>query len=169
MRVEKSDHGFWVEYRDGRKRFIPFGTATANRIAQGLTIEKIERRRTEKTGHIEPVTYYRDAEGNIGIPPEPNLLPEGAIPLQATSLQELDKLSREMTDQMRATWRDEGFTEEMEQMLGMPRKELVAQMQESTPYGQEVIRGLLSHLDKEESDRDRVSANVYFRHREYDN
>jgi len=123
-------------------------------------------RRTEKKGHIEPVTYYRDEDGNIGVPPEPGMIPEGCIALQATSLGELDKLASEMTAQQRETWRDNGFTEQMEEMLGRPRKELVSEMANASPYGREIIRGLLEHLDKEEADRDRVSANVYFHKRE---
>lgn len=169
MRIEKSDHGFWVYPKEGRGKFIPFGSPTADRINAGLSLDTLDkRRRTEKNGCIEPVIYFRDEDGKIGVPPDPSMIPEGAVVLTATSLGELDKLSSEMQRELHASWKDNGFTAEMEEMMGLPRKQLVGEMANASPYGREVIRGLISALDKEESDRDRIQANTFFHRREYD-
>ena len=169
MKITKSDHGFWVEYKTGRSRFI---VATEQEMQEFDLALLEKKKRAFKAGTIDPVQYYRDDSGRIGIPAEPGLLPEGVRPdqvFQATSLPELDRLSKEMSDDYRKEWQDNGaFTEMMEEQMGSPRSRLVSQMMNpKTEKEREVIRILLQELDKESADRQRVTSNFMFHHREF--
>ena len=89
--------GFWLYPRAARARFIPAGSSTATAIQNGQTLEGIDKiRRTYAEGTHEPLVYFRNAEGKIAIPPDPNLLPPGVERLEANSLRAIENVMSEL-------------------------------------------------------------------------
>jgi len=169
MNIEKADHGFWVEYKPGRKRFI---LATPQEMAEFDIALLEKKKRAFKAGQIDPVQYYRADDGTVGIPSEPGLLPDGIRRdqvFEASSLSELDSLSKEMSREYYEKWNDHGeFTEMMESALDSPRSRLISQMMNpKSEKERDVIRLLLKELDREAADRQRVTSNVFFHQREF--
>jgi hypothetical protein len=165
--VERGQYGVWVKDLDkGRSRFIECDPDKF-RLLDLATLEKT--RRAYKEGTHEPMTLIRDENGKLGVPPQPDCIPDGCTAFTINSLQEADAVAREMREDLRNTWKDEGdFTRALDEAMGGdPRAVLLHNMQ----YGKgdierEVCRSLIEILDAEEDNRRRVAAELHFRWRE---
>ena len=168
-RVEISENGVWVYPRDrGRGRYYGNETSVAKSVRQG-NVEDFKRPRFYKEGHHEPVYYLRDAEGKVGVPPEPGLpIPDGSTLFEATSLQEIDKISREMNLELAEQFRDEGeFTEMVDYVMGDPRKVLAQNLlNPKSNLERDLIPMLLDVLDGSADERTRAKTQLFFRGRE---
>lgn len=161
----------------GRGRYVAPDTRLAQSITQSRTLDGLDEltreRRQFAQGTHEPITCFRDpATGEIGIPPDPSLVPEGMLPFTVSSLAEADRVSAEMSAQLDAKFRDEGhFTEMMEGELGNPRSQLVTRMMQTrSQFERDVIKEAIRDLDETESRRQRESrgAAVRFHYRDHD-
>jgi len=161
--IEIGLYGYWVkDTAKGRSRFIEADPAT---LANLDTIFR-DRERGRP-----PKVYFRDAEGKIGIPPEPDMIPKDCQRFECSSLAEEDALAKEMSAEMYSKWQDHGaMTEIFDGMFDDPRKSLVDALA-SGPRGRkeaEAIRIMLSDLDQEAAQRQKITSNVFFHNREYD-
>lgn len=136
-----------------------------------------EARRGMAAGTHEPVTYYLDKDGRIGIPPEPGLPPPDNVTVHTfNTLQEADRLAARMTEQMYAEFQDDGHaTAAFDQMTGVgdgqpySRADLVHAMSHGRGRKErDVARLMLADLDQEESNRQAISTRALFHWREYD-
>jgi len=170
-----SDYGYWVaDTHKGRNRFVPASPSELSALNADLAIARAQApiREAGRT----PRVYYRDAEGRIGIPPEPDMIPKDCQRYECTSLAEEDALAREMSQEMQQKWKDNGEGTEMcEAMLADYTDRPVGAKQElvnalnNNPRGRkekEVIRIMLSELDREEALNHRVNTDFYWRSRE---
>lgn len=114
------------------------------------------------------MVLFRNSNGDIGVPPDPSVIPDGCTAFTVDNLRDADRVAAEMTSQLRKSWSDDGdFTRRMDAEYGNPRSRLIEQMANpKTEFEREVIRGLISDLDKEEGDRERISGEVHFDWRE---
>jgi hypothetical protein len=127
------------------------------------------RRRVQ--GTHEPVTYYVDRDGKIGVPPEPGMEPPDDVTVHTfNTLHEADQLASRMQEQMYADFQDDGnTTAAFDDILQFKRAELVdAMSRQPGRKGREVVRLMLEDLDREERDRQRISTRAFFHYREYD-
>jgi len=135
-----------------------------------LDLAQLNRtRRAFKQGSHEPMYYDRDENGDIGIPPSPDIpVAQGSTRFTVDNLRDADKLAAEMSERQYRKFQDDGaFTIQAEELLGGPRSVLVSQMMNpKTEMEREVIRLLLPELDREEADRQKISSEVRFAWRE---
>lgn len=164
--------GYWIRVREGRSRFIQANSETAKRIASGYELTKLDAAaRTMAAGTHEPVVYFRNADGKIGIPPDPSMIPFGCERLEARNLRDLDKLSAEMNQDHYRDFQDDGaFTEGMDEMLGSPRQYLVDRLQQGglSNLNRDLIHECIKHADFEASQRQKITTDTRFRIRDYD-
>ena len=167
MKVEKSQYGYWVEFKPGRSRFFEFGTDVAQRIEKGLISDSIVKtRRAFAAGTHEPVVYYRDDNG-INIPPSPDAVPPGVERLEIRTLRDADKLCREMSLELKQKFAYD-CTDVLDDMQrdangNTPRDVILHENNHpKTDYGREVTRQMLAVLDHEERERKKVNAEVRF-------
>lgn len=171
-----SDHGYWVtDTHKGRNRFVPASASELSALNADLAIERA-RSPIRESGRT-PRVYYRDAEGKIGIPPEPDMIPKDCQRFECTTLAEEDALAREMSADMLSKWKDHGEgTEMMEAMLADytgksfgARDELVRALN-NNPRGRkekDIIRIMLSELDQEEALNHRANTDFFWHSREF--
>jgi len=167
MRVEPCSGGYWLYFKEGRGRFVPKGSNLAKQIEEGREIS-LNSARVNAAGTHEPMVYYRDSNGSIGIPPSPDSpIPDGYQRLECRTLADADKLAAEMTrEQLEKFQSHEDFTAGAEAMFGSPRKHLVDQLSRTrSNIERDTIRVMLEDLDREASDRGRISAETIFRWR----
>lgn len=122
-------------------------------------------------GTHEPVTYYRRANGDIGVPPEPGMEPPDDVTVHTfNTLGEADRLAREMRSQMYREFQDDGSTTEaLDDLFEFNRSQLTQAMAEGRGRkGREIARLMLEDLDREADDRQRINTNAFFHYREYD-
>lgn len=173
MRIERSDHGWWVHNDRGRGRFYPNGSSVAEKIERGLDAEAMaEAERTRRVfaeGTHEPVKAWRNPDGTIGIPPDPSFpCPDDAEPFEIRTLAQADAVCKEIREEMLGKWQgDQQFTEMADWAFGDPRKALLQRMAEtSSNFERDTLRLLVEELDKEQSNRENVDAYSYFPWRE---
>lgn len=171
MKIEKSDYGYWVYPKDGRCRFISFDSPSGIRISQGLVLDSVGKsKRAFATGTHEKMVFFRNAEGKVGIPPDPNMIPIGCQKFEVKSLAEADALSREMTNDLKRQFADDAATDYFEDAQrdenGNTPREVISRYATSTEYEREVRVEMLKHLDKLADDRNKVDTNVFFDWRE---
>jgi|HubBroStandDraft_2_1064218.scaffolds.fasta_scaffold64085_3 hypothetical protein len=187
--IEISDYGYWV--KDTGKQRTRFVHASKEELAdiadmyvpepgESPLFDKIIRPGLGLARELgrPPKVYYRDAEGKIGIPPEPDMVPPDCQRYEITSLTEEDAIAKEMSAEMYQKWQDHGeFTEIMEGMLAETtgrtvgaRRELVDALAAGAKGRKEAecIRIMLDDLDREESKNQRVNIEHMFHSREYD-
>lgn len=173
--IEIACTGYWVkDTHKLRSRFVPCSPEELQTISEDLMIQ----RGTKPVREIgrPPKVYFRDSEGKIGIPPEPDMVPPDCQRYEITSLTEEDAIAKEMSVEMYAKWSDHGeFTEIMEGMLAETtgrtvgaRRELVDALAAGAKGRKEAdcIRIMLEDLDREESKNQRVNIDHYFHSRE---
>lgn len=173
---EWPDGSVLVEFKSGRWRSFDADHWVAkccrrdivweqSRLGDRL-LEDAERR--SKAGSHEPITYYVDRDGRIGVPPDPRLPPPDNVTVHyANTLAEVDRLSRTMQRQMYEEFQDGGVaTAAFDKMVGFNRDEMLRGAK--TNKGREMVREMLRDLEKEERDRQRISTEAYFHFREYD-
>jgi hypothetical protein len=179
MRVrEWPDGSMLVEVRAGRFRDFPSTHRVSKAIRDGLALGKIEEaQHRHASGTHEPVTYYRRANGDIGVPPEPGLEPPDDVTVHTfNTLAEADSLSREMQRQMYRDFQDDGVaTRAFDEMTGVidgnpySREQLIhATMHGPGRKERDVAKLMLEDLDKEERDRQKITTRAFFHYREYD-
>jgi hypothetical protein len=169
--VPTESGGFWIYFRQGRARFYPSTSEMADRVRNAQTVSVIESARVHAPGTFEPVRYFRNAEGKIGIPPSPDSpLPLDCTPFSANTLPEIDALSAEMNaDHLREWESSQEFTDGLNHALGDPRGELVRRLSNSkSEFQRDVIREMLADSDREDRNRANISSRTMFRFREYD-
>lgn len=179
MRVrEWPDGSMLIELRAGRFRYFSSEHTWPRTIRNGGALERLqEARRGMAAGTHEPVTYYLDKDGRIGIPPEPGLPPPDNVTVHTfNTLQEADRLAARMMEQMYAEFQDDGHaTAAFDQMTGVgdgqpySRADLVHAMSHGRGRKErDVARLMLADLDQEESNRQAISTRAMFHWREYD-
>lgn len=173
MRVrEYPDGSMLIEIRVGRFRDFPATHIWPRSIKAGQSLSRLEdSQRRHATGTHEPVTYYIDDKGDIGVPPEPGLQPPDNVTVHTfNTLQEADRLAAKMRDQMYRDFQDDGVaTEYFDQVTGWDRDDMLRAMREGGGRKErEVARLMLEDIDREAADRQRISTNAFFHFREYD-
>jgi hypothetical protein len=172
MKVEFCDDGsVWVEYKPGRKRWLPKGheIAVAAKAGQRLRLDALKADKKQgrfAPGTHEPVVYYRDESG-INIPPNPNELPPGVERLEIRTLRDADKLCREMSQELKQRFEFDctDILDDMnrDQNGNTPRDVIVHEHNHAkTDYGREVTGQMLKVLDKEADDRRKINTDVRF-------
>lgn len=165
MKVEPTAEGnFWIYPRHGRGRFILAGSSTARAITEGhsisLTIAAGERM---AAGTHEPLVYFRNEQGKIGIPPDPSMIPTGFERLEARTLADVDRMMAEMSRESLADFTDEegAFQEGLDAIIGNPRQHLVSQLGRSISNKErDVIHVMLKELDHEQAQRQKITTDV---------
>lgn len=154
VEVEKTNGGYWLQVRHGRSRFIPKDSDTARKIEAGYNFTKLDAaQRTMAAGTHESVTYFRNSEGNIEIPPDPSFpTPANCERFTANNLRELDRLSAEMDREMERKFEGEAqWADTMQDVMGNPRQALVDRLGQGglSNLGRDIIREMISQHDKE--------------------
>ena len=177
MSIELSDDftGCWVEVKAGRKRFFPEKNHLTQAARLGLlTRPKLDEslKNTEKE-HDNLRVLYRDASGKLGIPPHPDMIPPGCDRIDVSSLNEEDKLMREMHADLKSQMGEDFMTPLLDQVFAdengnTPRDILKSSTAYRTDYGREMCRAMLKTLDEEESRRNNPEIVSYFHTREFD-
>lgn len=168
------DGSCWAEIRAGRKRYFGKDHVITKRLRENLTLDGLSiNQRANASGTHEPMVYFRDSEGKINIPPDPSLVPKNCERLEVRTLREADALAKEMTAVLQESWsHDAEVTAQLDMMAvdenGRTPRQIVADEHNRpiSDYGREVTAEMLRALDREEADRQRVSANVFFNWRE---
>lgn len=165
--VEESDYGVWIKFPNGRSRYALKGSELYAQVMEQREDPKLRERGRETT------VYYRDASGEIGVPPSPDSpIPEGCVRLEANTLAEQDRLGKEMAEQSRRKWEgSDEATEAMEDGFGSPRQVLIDKMATGHYKSQlekDLIPMLVKDLDREARDRGRHEHNFFVHSREYD-
>ncbi len=122
-------------------------------------------------GTHEPVTYYIDDKGKIGVPPEPGLEPPDNVTVHTfNTLAEADRLAAKMQQQMYEDFQDDGVaTEYFDRVTGFSRDEMLQAMAEGRGRKErEIARLMLEDIDQEARDRQRISTSAFFHYREFD-
>jgi hypothetical protein len=160
---EVTDSGVWVR-RNNRLRFVMCSPEELT----SLKLDSLDKtRRAFAEGTHEPVTYYRDAEGKVCIPPTADTDTGGFERLQINTLADADRICREVQQDYYERFSNETFTEDMDKNLGDPRGVLNSRLSVSrSNLERDTIRGLLKELDKEEDKRRSVYTEAHFRWRE---
>lgn len=166
-----ADGSCWIEVKAGRKRWFGKDHAATKAARNGLTLDGIGKaQRAFAAGTHEHMIFYRDAEGKVGIPPDPNMIPAGCQKFEVKSLAEADALSREMTNDLKRQFADDAATDYFEDAQrdenGNTPREVISRYATSTEYEREVRVEMLKHLDKLADDRNKVDTNVFFDWRE---
>jgi len=174
MKITATDNGgFWCEFKPGRSRFFAAGSDMALKIQAGQAIEKLDAsRRAFAAGTHEPVVYFRNSEGKIGVPPDPSMIPAGCVRYEANSLSEVDRISAEMDRDHYSEFQDDGrFTAGMDDFLGEPRQYLVERLMQGglTNKHRDVIHAMIKDGDHEASQRQKITTRCGFRFRDWDN
>ena len=114
--------------------------------------------------HQQKTVYYRDAEGKVCIPPDPNMIPAGYTAIKIESVREAEALQREVGEDYRQRWSDHGeFTQMMEQSLDNPRRQLIDRMQVTkSNLERDTIRELVKDMDNTQSQRENVRSEARF-------
>lgn len=175
MKIEFCEDGScWIEIKAGRSKWFPKNHDATKAARQGLILDGLHKtQRAFTQGNHEPVVYYRDEEGKINLPPNPDMLPPGVERMEIRSLSEADALCREMSTELRSRF-DYDSTADLDDMArdscGRTPRQVVQEENNRplTDYGREVTSAMLEQLDREEADRRDVKANVFFRWREFD-
>ncbi len=169
---EWPDGSMLVELRAGRWRSFPAGHKVCREIVAGEMLSRVEENRVRhKGGTHEPFIYYIDRDGRVGVPPQPGLPPPDNVTVHtANTLQEADRLAATMREQMYREFQDDGVaTAFWDRQFGYDRQEIVrATTGAPTAKGREIARQLLSDLDREAADRQRITTGAYFHWREHD-
>jgi len=169
-RVEPVDTGYWLYPNDGiRGRFYAKDSAIGKSIAAGSEQLSLASPRNFKPGHHEPIHYFRDASGKVGIFAEDGLdLPEGCTAFQATSLPEIDAITKEMQSDLESQFgNDLGFIREMDKMLGDPIQMLKDQMSHpKSNLDRSVCKMLIDEFEATDRNLSRIPTQTYFRERE---
>ena len=172
VRILPTEDGYWVYYRENRARYAAKGSPTANEIESGHQLTKLhDAQLRHAAGTHEPVAYFRDPSGKIGIPPSPDTpIPSNCIAYTANTLHEIDKLTAEMTADSKREWsHSQEFTDGLHSALGSPRDELLRRMSQTRSNKErDVISAMLAESDREDRDRANVKVDTRFRFREYD-
>lgn len=163
--------GYFVYPNDGaRGRYYAQGSKTANAIQAGSgQIDPETGVRVNKFGTHEPVFYFRDGNGKVGIPPAGGLdLPEGCTLHEARSLQEIDSLTKEIQKDFNDSVHDDGMATRMfDMVLGDPIRQLEDAMRKAKSEIEKEVTGLLIRdLEAMESRNQESYGNMYFRERE---
>jgi len=177
---EYPDGSMLIEMRPGRFRNFEAGhwmcemalgrTLQDSPIARAIYRLK-DARRSHKAGTHEPVTYYVDREGKIGVPPEPGMQPPDNVTVHtADNLREIDRLSAKMQDQMYREFQDDGVaTEYFDQVTGWDRSQMLDAMQHGRGRKErEIARLMLEDVDQEAANRQKISTRAMFHWREHD-
>lgn len=165
--ITKSDNGYWVKDKyKGRSRFVVCSPETM----ATFDVARLEQtRRSFKEGHHEPMTLYRDASGEIGVPWDANEIPSEAVEVfTVDNLKDADRICAEMQRQMERKFEDDGhFSRTMEEYFDSPRSRLLEQQARAiSQMEHDTIDLLIKDLDREESDRRKLSTSVHFAWRE---
>jgi hypothetical protein len=164
--------GFWVKFREGRSRFFAAGSDMALKLQAGQAFEKIEEsRRAFAAGTHEPVVYFRNEDGKIGVPPDPSMIPAGCVRYEANNLAEIDRISAEMDRDHYNDFQDDGrFTAGMDDWLGGPRQYLVDRLQQGnlTNKHRDVIHAMIRDADYEAGQRQKITTRTAFHFRDHD-
>jgi hypothetical protein len=173
MQVEINEDGStWVEIRAGRKRY--FGPKHAVSIAvRGNSLKLDELINPIDRDHTKRVVY-RDADGKYGVPPDPNVIPEGCERIEINSLAEEDRIAGEMRRDIERDFADDReMTRQLDRAFAdkngkTPREIIASSGAYKTDFGREMCHAMLESLDAEERNREKVNVNFFFHTREYD-
>jgi hypothetical protein len=173
MRVrEWPDGSMLIELRAGRFRSFPATHKWCVAIRNGSALDKLrESRIRHAAGTHEPVTYYVDSNGKIGVPPEPGLEPPDNVTVHTfNTLAEADRLSSLMQAQMYEDFQDDGVaTEYFDRVTGWDRSQMLDAMQHGRGRKErEIARLMLEDVDREAADRQRIATRASFHYRDYD-
>jgi hypothetical protein len=125
--------------------------------------------RDKRARHDRKAVYYRDADGNVCIPPTPDSIPKGCKPIVIKSIYEADKISAEVAADYRAKFAHDSFTAETDANLGEPRKRLIDRMAEThSNLERDTIRVMIADLDREADKRGSMEVNARFHWRDHD-
>lgn len=163
MRVEPTDSGnFWLYPRYGRGRLILAGSSTAKAITEGREISMaVAAGDRMAAGTHEPLVYFRDESGKIGIPPDPSMIPAGMERLEARTLADVDRMMAEMSRESLADFTDEegAFQEGLDYIIGNPRRHLVQQLGRSISNRErDFIHEAIKDLDYEQGQRQKITT-----------
>ena len=169
---EYPDGSMLIEIRLGRFRDFPATHVWCQAIRAGRALDRLqESQRRHAQGTHEPVTYYIDDKGKIGVPPEPGMEPPDNVTVHTfNTLAEADRLSARMREQMYADFQDDGVaTEYFDQVTGWSREEMLHAMSHGRGRKErEIARLMLEDVDREAADRQRISTEAFFHYRNFD-
>jgi hypothetical protein len=173
MKITATDNGgFWCEFKPGRSRFFAAGSDMALKIQAGQAIEKLDAsRRAFAAGTHEPVVYFRNQDGKIGVPPDPTMIPAGCVRYEANNLADVDRISAEMDADHYQGFQDDGaFTRGLDDFLGEPRKYLVDRLMEGALSNKhrDVIHEMIKDADFEAAQRQKITTRTAFHWRDHD-
>lgn len=166
------DGSTWVEVRAGRKRY--FGPKHPVSLAVRESRPKLDDLLNPLDRDHTKRVVYRDKDGKYGIPPDPNMIPEGCDRIEINSLAEEDKIAAEMRRDIEKDFaNDREMTANLDRAFAdengrTPREILASSGAYRTDFGREMCHAMLEALDTEERNRERVNVNFFFHTREFD-
>ena len=117
-----------------------------------------------KQGQPTHAYYYRNPDGTIGVPPTPDMAPEGVTLERIESIRDAEKLQKEMSQELYDKFQDHGrFTAEMDEIFGDPIATL--RTQATHPKSQlekDTIPLLIKELEDEGARRTKIETDVKF-------